>query len=252
MGALGCGGPSDAAAARWRCKSRPEQHPGFWDTPLPAAPARPLPAPLSPLTHSHANCLPFLDVQMQGLLVEQLCCELLRSGSLECDCTDDAGDSCCSSCVAGSSPSPLPALGVEAPAAVAEAAEAVMSLLQGCSSAAAAAPALSGLFPSASTFEVALPAAAGGGHAAVPLLPAAGSAATVRCSAPAQLRPVVFAAARCTLTTPVPLPPPALQLLAAFAAELGLALGQALKEQREVGTKARQGQDRGCSCREGR
>ncbi|KAL4428838.1 hypothetical protein ABPG77_005276 [Micractinium sp. CCAP 211/92] len=135
----------------------------------------------------------------EGLLVEQLCCELLRSGSLECDCADDAGGSCGSPCVAGSPSSPLPAVGVEAPAAVAEAAEAVMSLLQGCSSAAAAAPALSGLFPSASTFEVALPVASGG-HAAVPLLPAAGSAAT---------------------------------LLASFAAELGLALGQALKEQRE-------------------
>ncbi len=184
--------------------------------------------------------------------MEQLCCELLRSGSLECDCADDAGGSCGSPCVAGSPSSPLPAVGVEAPAAVAEAAEAVMSLLQGCSSAAAAAPALSGLFPSASTFEVALPAAAGGGHAAVPLLPAAGSAATVRCSAPAQLRPVVFAAARCTLTTPVPLSPNARQLLASFAAELGLALGQALKEQREVGPKAGQGQGRACFCMEGR
>ncbi|KAL4451566.1 hypothetical protein ABPG75_007228 [Micractinium tetrahymenae] len=161
------------------------------------------------------------------LLVEQLCCELLRSGSLDSECADTAAEAA-AACQETSLPPPAD----EDSCAIAAAAAATAALLQGRGSAAATGPALSRLFPSACSLEVCLPAAAGGGRAIVPLASASGGAA-VRCSARAQLLPVVFAAARCTLAAPAALPPAERRLLAAFAAELGRALGQSLTEQRE-------------------
>lgn len=200
----------------------------------PAAPAKPLSPSICPLL------IPYPQMQ-EHQLVEQLCCELLCSRSLECKSADAAAGATSSPCQAGGPPcAATPQLGVD-PAAIAAATAAVVALLQGRDSASAAAPALSGLFPSASSFHLALPAAAGGGRAEVALAAGASKEATMRCSAPAHLRPVMYAAARCTLTAGLPLPPAERRQLSALAAELGRELGQALKERCEVSRQGGQG-----------
>lgn len=121
-------------------------------------------------------------------------------------------------------------------ACTASAAAAVAALLCGQCSAEAAAAALAHIFPTASSISITRPVALGGGELILRCQPVSSGngGASSSWTTPLPLRPACAASGRCTLTTAAPSSGAEQQLLAAFAADLGRQLGQALKELQEV------------------
>lgn len=152
----------------------------------------------------------------EDALIEQLCSELLPTP--------------CSSCSGATAAAPSPAAAAAAAAAV------TAALLPGSNAhAQAALPALAALFPAASGIVVTCPTTAGTAQLPLLLLGAPGGAgAAARSTAALPLGPVLNRCGRCTLTSAAAIGPAEQALLAAFAADLGRCLSQALKEQHEV------------------
>jgi hypothetical protein len=121
-------------------------------------------------------------------------------------------------------------------ACIASAAAAAAALLCGYCSVEVAAEALAHIFPTASSISITRPVALGGGQLTLRWQPVSSGScrAGSSWSTPLTLRPACAASGSCLLTTAAPPSAAEQQLLAAFAADLGRQLGQALKELQEV------------------